>query len=241
MRRAHGVAVLALMLFTWPLSGMDAVCDAAPPPDAETAFVDFRQLAVMPFFAGSRRPDADESMDRTLSCTVEDLCVGAAEIAPGAAQTLTRMMVEALRNRFGSQVVSPDRARNAFAETMTDESSETPRQLATELGRKLDADYVVVGTLWRFRDRGKLPGVPDSPASVAFALYLVDVRTGRRVWRGVFDETQRPLTENLFQARQSLEMGVKWLSARELARFGIEQVMKSFPTDEELRIPVPVR
>jgi hypothetical protein len=36
-------------------------------------------------------------------------------------------------------------------------------------------------------------------------------------------------------------MGVKWLSARELARFGIEQVMKSFPTDEELRIPVPVR
>ena len=82
--------------------------------------------------------------------------------------------------------------------------------------------------------------MPDSPASVAFALYLVEVKTGRRIWRGVFDETQRPLTDNLLQARQSLKMGVKWLSARELARFGVEQVVKSFPAEEDLRIPVPV-
>ena len=240
MHRVHRFALLALVFLTWLAWGINAPCHAAPPPDAETAFVEFRKLAVMPLFAGSRRPNIDESMDRTLNCSVEELCAGVQEIAPGASRSLTRMVYEALRLKFGAQVVSMDRSQVAFAETVTDESSETPRMLAQGLGRKLGADYVVVGTVWRFRDRGEVPGVPDSPASVAFALYLVEVKTGRRMWRGVFDETQRPLTDNLLQARQSLKMGVKWLSARELARFGVEQVMKSFPAEGDLRIPVPV-
>jgi hypothetical protein len=241
MHRILRFAALMIIFFLWPASGTVATCGAASARDAETAFVDFRQLAVMPIFAGSRRPDIDEAMDKTLSCTVEDLCAGAREIDSGASRSLTRMVYETLRRKFGAQVVSLDRSQLAFAEVMTDESSETPRILAQGFGRKLDADYVVVGTVWRFRDRGQVPGVPDSPASVAFALYLVNVKNGRRLWRGFFDETQRPLTDNLLQARQSLKMGVKWLSARELARLGVEQVMTSFPTDEKLRIPVPVR
>lgn len=241
MQWVHRFAVLMLIFFTWPALGMIATCDAASERDAETAFAEFRQLAVMPFFAGSRRPDIDESMDRTLSCTVEELCAGMQEIDPGASRSLTRMVYETLRLKFGAQVVSLDRSQLVFAEVMTDESSETPRMLAQGFGRKLDADYVVVGAVWRYRDRGQVPGVPDSPASVAFALYLVNVKNGRRVWRGFFDETQRPLTDNLLQARQSLKMGVKWLSARELARLGVEQVMKSFPSEENLRIPVPVQ
>jgi len=234
--------VFALLVFCLSITGA-IVCPAvaAPPPEADAAFVEFRRMAVMPFFVGTRQPSFDEAADKTLNCPIGELCAGVTEIDPGAGRVLTRMVYDALRFEFGDQVVSLESSRDAYAEAVVDENAETPRLLARKLGKGLEADFVVVGTLWRYRDRGQVPGVPDSPASVAFALYLVDTETGRRVWRGIFDESQRPLTENLFKARQSLKMGVKWLSAQELARFGVEQVMKTFPTEEDLRKPMPAR
>jgi hypothetical protein len=41
-----------------------------------------------------------------------------------------------------------------------------------------------------------------------------------------FDETQRPLTEDIRGAKVLIKKGARWLSADELARFGVEQVMK---------------
>ena len=201
-------------------------------------YVDFQQMAVMPFFVGSRQPSVEESMDKTLNCPVGELCEGAPGIEPGAGRALTRMVYEGLRARFGDQVVSLDQSRTAFVETVVDESVDTARSLAQRLGRRMNADYVVIGTLWRYRDRGAVPGMPDSPASVAFALYLVEVDNGRRLWRGVYDETQRQVTENMLQAGKYLKMGMRWLSAQELARYGVKQVLERFPTEEELKIPV---
>jgi hypothetical protein len=73
---------------------------------------------------------------------------------------------------------------------MHDPMLDTPRKQAVRLGETLDADIVVVGTIWRFRQKGALEDVPDSPASVGFALYLVDVKSGMRLWRGSFDGSQ---------------------------------------------------
>ena len=58
---------------------------------------------------------------------------------------------------------------------------------------------------------------------------MVDVKTGKRLWRGVFDKTQKSLTEDLRGAKDFAKMGGKWLSANELARFGIKQMFKTFP------------
>lgn len=230
----------ALILGVWLLSETAGVAAAAPPPEPEVIYVEFKQMAVMPFFVGSRQPNVDESMDRTLSCPVGELCAGTPGIEPGAGRDLTRMVYEELRRRFGDQIVSLDESRLSFAEVVTDESLDTPRGLAQRLGRAMTADYVVIGTLWRYRDRGEVPGMPESPASVAFALYLVDVETGRRVWRGLYDETQRQVTENILEAGKYMKMGVKWLSAKELARYGVKQVLDKFPSEEALRMPVPV-
>ena len=234
-------AALMVVLCVWPFMPGCFLAHGASPPNAETTFVDFRQMAVMPFFVGSRKPNIDETADKTLSCPVGVLCEGAAEIDSGAGRVLTRMVHDGLRRKFFEQVVDLDLSQRAFAEAVVGEPSETPRILARKVGRSLEADYILVGILWRYRDRGESPAGTPSPASVAFALYLVDVKTGVRVWRGVFDQTQQPLTDNLFKARQSIQMGVKWLSARELARLGVEQVLKSFPSEEELRRPIPVR
>ena len=101
---------------------------------------------------------------------------------------------------------------------------DTPRQLAQRFGQAMGADHVILGSVWRYRDR-----TPDTGASVAFTVYLLEVDNGRRVWRGRFDETQEALADDLRNAGIFFQEGARWLSADELARYGIAQVMQSFP------------
>src|SRR5918995_1430615 len=85
-----------------------------------------------------------------------------------------------------------------------------------QIGEMVFADAVIVGRLQRFRERvGDDWGV-KSPASVAFVLDLVDVRRGDVIWSARFDETQKPLSENIFALGDISQRGVRWLSAEQL-------------------------
>ena len=212
----------------------------ARPVEPGPSTTGFYQIAVLPVFVGSRQPNVDEAIDKTLSCPIGEICEGSAGIDPEAGRLLTRMVHDQLQVRLGDRVMPMEPVRLAYAEAALDEAADTPRSLVQRLGRTLKADFVVVGTLWRYRDRG-VPGNPDSPASVGFALYLVDVQSGRRMWRGIFDESQAPATGHLLQAGKYLKMGMKWLSARDLARHGVEQLMKKFPPEEKLQSPAAPR
>jgi hypothetical protein len=64
-----------------------------------------------------------------------------------------------------------------------------------------------------------------SPASVAFVLELWDVKRGDSIWSARFDETQKPLSENLFALGQVGSRGVRWLTAEELAREGVKKAV----------------
>ena len=68
--------------------------------------------------------------------------------------------------------------------------------------------------------------MPESAASVGFALYLIHVKTGVRFWRGAFDETQRALTKDVVGGFKQLDMGFRWLSAEDLARYGVKSVLR---------------
>ena len=88
---------------------------------------------------------------------------------------------------------------------------------------------MVVGTVWRYRDRGAIEGFPEKPASVAFAVYLVDPETGRGLWRKIFDETQDFALKDMSKFTARIKMGIQWLSADGLARYGVEAVFNDFP------------
>ena len=96
---------------------------------------------------------------------------------------------------------------------------------ARRLGELVYADVVLFATVRRFRERvGEELGV-KSPASVAFTLYLMDVKRGDIVWSANFEETQRPLSENVFAIGQFAQRGAKWLKAEELAHEGIKKAV----------------
>lgn len=97
------------------------------------------------------------------------------------------------------------------------------------IGRKLGVDAVAAGHVYRFRERvGKGYSV-DTPASVAFDLTLLRVSDGRILWSGRYDETQRPLSENLFDFSKFIKRGGAWVTAEQLASAGLEQALSSFP------------
>jgi hypothetical protein len=45
------------------------------------------------------------------------------------------------------------------------------------------------------------------------------------VWQATFDKTQQALSDNILNAKEFFSMGARWLTADELARFGLKQVL----------------
>lgn len=193
--------------------------------------ITFRHMAVIPFLVGARPPELDEAMDHTLSCPIDQLCTEDPALPPRTGNIMTSLVNDQVRNRFGQRVVPLAKVQAAVARIRLKDVHVTPRALALKLRKALNVELVMVGTVWRYRERGAILGVPDSPASLAFALYLVDARSGLQLWRGLFDGTQQTVLSNLLYAKKQLKMGLTWLSADELAQHGVQEVFEQFPAN----------
>ena len=191
----------------------------------------FERIAVAPFLVGHRQPNMDEILDDTLSCPIDQICLDDPAIQSNAGPMMLRLVHSVLKKRFGRQVVPLGQIQTAYAGIRLDGAKDSPRTLALRMGKSLSADLMVVGTVWRYRDRGAIEGFPDKPASLAFALYLVEPVSGRQLWRGVFDEAQEFALQDLAKFADRIKMGFKWLSADELARHGVKEVIRSFPSN----------
>ena len=88
---------------------------------------------------------------------------------------------------------------------------------------------VLVGEVWRYRERSGEALGSSRPASVAFEVTLFAAPDGRKIWQGRFDETQQSITANPLRARRYPGGGTRWLTAAELARWGAKQVAESLP------------
>ena len=96
-------------------------------------------------------------------------------------------------------------------------------------GRAAGADAVLEITLLRWRERVGSELSAERPASVGLLFRLFRTRDGALLWRYGFDETQRPLSENLFKIGLFKRTGGRWTTASGLARIGLERGL------EELR------
>jgi len=119
------------------------------------------------------------------------------------------------------QIVSDREVKEVLAKVPQARDSSRARKL----GELVYADAVVSGRVLRFRERvGEEWGV-KSPASVSFVLELWDVKRGDLIWSGRFDETQRPLNENLFAIGEFTQRGGRWLTAEELTLEGVKKAV----------------
>ena len=220
--------LMMLILLSGNLFNGRAETDLILSEKVDLSAIQFKRIAVMPFLVG-KLESPEKPVEKPLSQPLEQLNMNAPNLAEGADRIMTRLVNEVMQIRFEDQMVSMDDAAAVYADVIRDQTLGTPRKLAIKFGENLQADLVVVGTIWRFREKGTFQEMPDRPASVAFSVYLMEVASGKRLWRNSFDGTQKNLSEDVLGGLKQIKMGLRWLSVNELARYGVKSVFKKFP------------
>jgi hypothetical protein len=108
-----------------------------------------------------------------------------------------------------------------------------PIRSAQRIGGAFGVDGVLLGWVFKYEERIGSAIAVERPASVSFAIHLVGVKEGRILWRGFFQETQQPLSENILKFTAFLRSRGRWLTAKDLASVGMDEVLVSFPASRE--------
>ena len=186
-------------------------------------------LAILPFFI-----QKGEDPARGAVCP---LCKGlhqGGSVLPGSQNTMTRLLYEKMEAMGTFNIFPLEKVQGSFSRSDQKQFSEKPIHSSVLFGRELNVDFVFLGYLFRFEERIGSPLGVDKPASVGFDLHLVRVRDSKVVWTGKFDETQRPLSDDLLKIGSFFRRGAKWLTAEELASAGMGEVLRELPGAKEL-------
>jgi hypothetical protein len=133
-----------------------------------------------------------------------------------------------LENVAPCTLVPPAEVKVTYAMLLSQEVDKEVREVLTETGRSFSADAVLFGYVYRWRERKGTPYSVDTPASVAFDLHVLSSHDGSILWEGSFNKAQLSLSENLLDFSTFMRSGGKWLTARELARIGVEKLVREF-------------
>ena len=152
------------------------------------------------------------------------------EVADGAANFLTDQFIALLGRHTDYQLVFERLTAGSLAALYSaNQTTVAAKKALAGEGRENGADVVLVGFVYRFRERlGTGYGV-ESPASVAFGMHLIRVADSRLIWSAHYDETQKSLGDNLFNLGSFLSRGGRWVTAEELATSGLEEIFEKFP------------
>lgn len=196
-----------------------------PPLRAETKF----SLAVLPFLI-----ERVEDRARGAVCPICRGFYGRGNVLPNAQIYLTHLLQEKMEAAGTFKLLPPEKVEEALSKSDRRQFDLNPLRSAIQLGKELEVDFLFIGFLYRFEQRvGSSIGV-DKPASVGFDVHLIRLRDVKIVWTGRFDETQRPLSENILKMGSFVRRKASWLTAEDLSSVGMDEMLTSFPKPKEL-------
>ena len=210
------LSVLFILLFTNP---------AAANPE-EINPIEIESLAIMPFAISQKPFDKTSAIKDMVDCKIFGLCSWKKE--DDGSNVITAIYQHQLRKEMGYKVVPWDQLEAVFTKSPPD-PQDTLRNAAKKFGRETNASHVLTGTVWRYRERVGSSMSVQQPASVGFTAILVRTRDGLIVWSSPYEKTQTSFTDNLLDAPMFLKKGMRWLSAEDLASFGVEETLRTFP------------
>lgn len=185
------------------------VCPVLPP---------IKRIAVMPFFV-----PAGEEMGVVKEGKIDGM----------AAEKLGTFTENKLKEFGCFEVVSWEEVLTMFQ--MEDRDSfllidrKDMKNFVLNAGKKTNADAILIGYVTKYSERvGEKYGV-SKPASVGFVMFLFSSKDGSVLWTGAYRETQSSLSENLLNIKLFMKRGMKWLTADEIAKWGVSEILKNFP------------
>lgn len=232
---AQGLTVAASVLVLGGCAPSKVTIHASP----ELGKYQIRTVAMMPFDALST-PQAIEPVVPELPAPQgakrSDIAVAvppaterlsqATVIVPSyAAEKVTQIFFGKLQKWEGVRMLSPEQAARAVSALGPDAKGAAPEDLAKKVAARLSADAVLLGRVLVYQERvgSKLGASP--PAAVGFEVKLVGA-DGVILWAANYYEKQRPLTEDFLGFVQH---GGGFVTAAQLAEYGAERVIRSFP------------
>ena len=197
-----------------------------PPPEKPSSWTP-KRVAVLPFQKVLPAPDEGGLARSPLTGAVFS---GGGDLeSPAGPNALDRALSELLPGVAPFEIVPASQAGLVFSRLERENMGKPLRHLLAETGRKLNCDGVLIGHLYRFVQRVGGELTAESPASVAFDLAMVNVDNSLVVWKNSFDQTQRGLSEDILQLDQYVQHGLRWYTAEDLARYGLEDMLRRFP------------
>lgn len=119
--------------------------------------------------------------------------------------------------------------KNLTDPALYEEDSRDGIKIIQAIGKAVSADIAMTGYIYRMHEREGSEYSVESPASVAFDVYLVRVEDGSFLWKGNFDKTQKPLSDNLLDLKSFLKFKGKWADAQTLADMGLNELVDDMP------------
>ena len=224
--RSQAYAVCIFLVLTAVNVCLVACASRGQTPVTETPrALNIRTVLVVPFNSATERYE----IGATVRCSMCGAVFVAGPVTPGSEKYMTQQIMTFLKAKTTYALIPPGEGEGVRSKILSESVRLSDRDLLLEMGRKLKADAVLSGTIYRFRQRVGTGFSVDTPASVAFDLHFVRVADGHLIWVGHSDETQQPLSDNLFKLSRFVEGGGAWLTAEELAGFGLNRSMATFP------------
>jgi hypothetical protein len=209
-----GISVLAGSLFFLLLAGGDLLAEQPVK----------KRLALVPF-----------QLERTegsalVRCRVCGNVMKTGAIEGDPTEILTRMAWDLLTEQEKEyEFISPGQVEGVYQSFLAKKITADPLPMIRAIGQALQADGVLFGEVFRYEERRGTAYAADRPASVTLDLHLLRVSDGTLVWKAQWSETQQALSENLFQLGEVARRGLRWMTAEQLARNGLKNMIKDFP------------
>lgn len=146
-----------------------------------------------------------------------------AKVAPEAEEVVTAAIYRALSSthewRFVPDLTVTDTMRNV-------DSLDPANEQALALGKAVEADGVLFGSVWRYLERTGNDTAVEEPASVGFQLRLLSVQSGEVIWEQSFERTQTSRGTSMLEWVPFWEAGRGWLTAVDLTHEGVDRLMQ---------------
>jgi hypothetical protein len=234
-RNGLAVTIALLLILGSACSGSKVTAQTS----SELSRYHIRSIALLPFTtlttpqvrdAGDMYLSTPQSVQRSdislgIPSNVEPQLRQTTGVPAYAAQKVTQLFWSRLKDRQDLVILSPSETSRVAVKSSPETSKATPEAQAAELAAKLQADAALMGQVLVYQERSGSRMGANPPATVGFEVKAV-AADGQVLWVGNYYERQKPLTEDFLGF---IQHGGGFVTAEELAQYGTEKVLKTFP------------
>ena len=220
---------LYILIGSWiiPLILLNTACysQRASVPEEKASQPTIKKMVVVGFRPAKSPGDKPGMIRGLLSGAV----FMAEPVTKDVADRMTANLFDRLLKDKSYDLISPGQAMGVFSSLVSSDSAPDEIEIFQKIGKAFSSDTVLIGYIYRWREREGTDYAIDRPASVAFDLYLIRSDDGAISWKGRFDKTQRSLMENILDMDTFLKGKGKWMTAETLMELGLADLLEKLP------------